>query len=287
MNGAGLEMWREQAPAKVNLVLHVGTRRPDGLHELCSLFASVDLVDDVEVEPSSSGRDEVECSPPLDGPNLAAAALDAYREATGPRPDPLPPLRVRIAKRIPVAAGLGGGSADAAAVLRAANALAGAPLDAAALRQLGARLGADVPSQVEPGHALVSGAGEAVERVGLPPMAFVLMPAERGLSTRDVYAEADRIGATRAALDRERVGALAALPLEQLAGAIENDLEAAAVSLRPELESTRAELIARGALAARVSGSGPTVFGVFADDGAARVAAGDLSRAVVARLRNN
>src|SRR6185503_10682588 len=106
----------------------------------------------------------------------------------------LPPLQVTIDKRIPVAAGLGGGSADAAAALRAANELAGRPADAAGLRALGARLGADVPSQIEPRHALVTGAGEGVEPVELPPMTLLLVPDEDGLSTADVYAQADALG---------------------------------------------------------------------------------------------
>ena len=271
----------QAAPAKVNLVLHVGERRAEGLHELCSLFASVDLADGVSVGPSASGRDEVDCVPPIDGPNLAESALDVFRRAV---PNgALPPLRVRIDKRIPVAAGLGGGSADAAAVLRAANELAGHPLDAMALRGLGAALGSDVPSQIEPGHALVTGVGELVEPVELPPMTLVLVPAGRGLATGDVYA--DRIGATRQALDPSGVRALADLPLDRLALAMENDLEAAAVSLRPELDAVRAELLEPGALAARVSGSGPTVFGVFATPGAARAAAAAIPRATVAALR--
>ena len=272
----------EPAPAKVNLVLHVGERRDDGLHELCSLFASIDLADGVTVGPSPSGRDEVECIPPIDGPNLAASALGAFRQEAAPA---LPPLRVRIDKRIPVAAGLGGGSADAAAVLRAANDLAGRPLDGAALRELGARLGSDVPSQIEPAHALVTGAGEIVEPVRLPPMTLVLVPAEQGLATGDVYTEADRIGATRQRLDPSGVRALANLSLDQLAQAMENDLEAAAMSLRPELDAVRAELLDWGALAARVSGSGPTVFGVFASPAAARAAAAGIARATVAALR--
>jgi 4-diphosphocytidyl-2-C-methyl-D-erythritol kinase len=112
-------MIRETAPAKVNLVLHVGPRRSDGLHELCSLFASLELADELAVEPAA--QDEVVC-PGVHGPNLAQRAIDAYRAAAGAAE--LPPLRVTIHKRIPVAAGLAGGSADAAAVLRAANKIA-------------------------------------------------------------------------------------------------------------------------------------------------------------------
>ena len=199
-------MIRERAPAKVNLVLQVGDVRADGLHELCSLFASLDLADDVTVERRPDGADEVVCAG-VDGPEPRHAA-----RSTSCAPSSTATCRrcaVTIDKRIPVAAGLGGGSADAAAVLRAANAIAGAPLDDDALRAIGARIGADVPSQIEPRHALVTGAGEHVEPLDLPPMALVLVPQDEGLSTADVYREADRIGSTRARLDPDAVRALA------------------------------------------------------------------------------
>jgi 4-diphosphocytidyl-2-C-methyl-D-erythritol kinase len=269
-------MITEVAPAKVNLVLHVGPRRDDGLHDLCSLFASLELADDVKVEPSE--RDEVVC-PGVSGPNLAAAAITAFR-AAAPEAE-LPPLRVTIEKRIPVAAGLGGGSADAAAVLRAANALAGRPLDPPALRRVGLGLGADVPSQVEPRHALVTGAGEGVEPVGLPEMALLLVPAGEGLSTGAVYAEADRLPSTRAHLDPAALRQLARAPLATLAHAMENDLEAAALSLRPELARTLSKLDEAGALAARISGSGPTAFGVFASSAEADFAAASFADDVI------
>jgi 4-diphosphocytidyl-2-C-methyl-D-erythritol kinase len=247
----------ERAPAKVNLLLHVGPRRSDGLHELCSLFASIDLADIVTVEQADA--DEVRC-PGVDGPNLALAAIELFRAEASLD---LPPLRVAIDKQIPIAAGMGGGSADAAAVLRAANQLAGSPLDADGLRALGARLGADVPSQVEPRHALVTGAGEGVEPVELHPMTLLLLPDQAGLSTAEVYAQADALGTTRERLDPDHARAVAARPLLELAAALENDLEEAAVSLRPELSARMDALRAAGALTARVTGSGPTVFGVF------------------------
>jgi 4-diphosphocytidyl-2-C-methyl-D-erythritol kinase len=274
-------MIRETAPAKVNLVLHVGPRRGDGLHELCSLFASLELADDVTLEPAAA--DEVVCAG-VAGPNLAQAAIESFRAAVGGE---LPPLRAVIDKRIPVAAGLGGGSADAAAVLRAANSMAGAPLTEGELRALGARIGADVPSQIEPRHALVTGAGERVEPVELPEMALVLVPAADGLSTADVYAEADRIPSTRAHLDPQQVRALAAAPLAALARGMENDLEAAALSLRPELARTLAALSDAGALAALISGSGPTAFGVFPTVAEAEAAAEALPDAIVTRLRGS
>jgi 4-diphosphocytidyl-2-C-methyl-D-erythritol kinase len=262
----------ERAYAKLNLVLHVGRPRPDGLHPICSIFASVDLADDVYAEPAAA--DTVDC-PGVEGPNLAAAALAALREHV----PSLPPLGVRIEKRIPVAAGLGGGSADAAAVLRAANRLAGDPLDLPALRHIAATLGSDVPSQVEPRHALVGGVGEIVEPVELPPLVAVLVPQPSGLATAAVYAELDRMHGWREALDADRVRALAA------SASLENDLQPAALSLRPELAGVLDELRAAGALGALVSGSGPTCFGLFADRAAAGAAAARMPGALLAPLR--
>jgi 4-diphosphocytidyl-2-C-methyl-D-erythritol kinase len=271
----------ETAPAKLNLVLQVGRVRDDGLHELASLFASLELADAVAVETAPAAPDEV-IAPGVEGPNLAQTAIDELRAALGGE---LPPLRVAIEKRIPVAAGLGGGSADAAAVLRAANRIAGDPLGTSELRRLGARIGADVPSQIEPRHALVTGAGEHVEPIELEPLPVVLVPAAAGLSTAAVYAEADRIPTTRERLDPDGLRALAAAPAAELAARLENDLERAALSLRPELEETLAAVRDSGALAARVTGSGPTVFGVYADSAAAAAAAERLPGAIVTRLR--
>ena len=271
---------RERAYAKVNLLLHVGPARADGLHEICSLFASVDLADDLLVT-RGAGADSVDC-PGVEGPNLVATALAAFRRETGAQ---LPPLRVSISKRIPVAAGLGGGSADAAAALRAANDLSGRSLEAARLRALGAAIGADVPSQVEPRHALVSGAGERVAPIALPAMALLLVPRGPGLRAGEVYAEADRLGLPRAALDAERIRELATAPLETLAAGLESDLEAAVLSLRPQLERPLAALRGAGAMAALVTGSGPTLFGVFSDRAAAVAAAARVPGGVVSMVR--
>jgi 4-diphosphocytidyl-2-C-methyl-D-erythritol kinase len=275
----------ETANAKVNLVLRVGPPRDDGLHPLCSLFAALDLADEVIVEPggevappsdAASGaataivEDEVIC-PGVAGDNLAAAAAAAFRAAVPGAG--LPPLRIEIRKRIPVAAGLGGGSADAAAVLRAANEIAGSPLGTDGLRELAARLGSDVPSQVEPGHALVSGVGERVERVDLPAMTLVLVPQGEGLSTAAVYAELDRIGGHAGDLEAAPLRPLARRPVADLAAGLANDLQPAALSLRPELADAVDALRAAGALGAQVSGSGPTTFGVFTDRATAERAA--------------
>ena len=242
-------MIRERAPAKVNLVLQVGARRADGLHEICSIFASLKLEDELTFLASEDGDDNVRC-PGVEGPNLVDAALKLFRERVD---SGLPGLDVSVEKRIPVAAGLGGGSADAAAALRAANELAGRPLDTADLRALSAELGADVPSQIEPRHALVTGAGEYVEALKLPAMGLVLVPNETGLSTADVYREADRLGSTRQDLEPDRLRELAEGPLP--------------------------------ALAAGVSGSGPTAFGVFSGPAMAERAAAAVEGAIATRLK--
>jgi 4-diphosphocytidyl-2-C-methyl-D-erythritol kinase len=267
------------APAKLNLCLFLGPRREDGLHELCSLFEPLALADAIEV--SEADRDEVICAG-VEGENLAARALAGLRE----RGWEGPPLRIEIEKRIPVAAGLGGGSADAAAVLRLArDPAAGVDGPVPDLEELAAELGADVPSQLVPSLALVRGAGERVARLPDPePHAVVLLPGGGGLSTAEVFAEADRLGLGRSA---EQLEALAqrlltaagagASPLDY-AELLENDLEPAARSLRPDVGEALGALREAGAPLALLTGSGPTAFGLFADLAAARDAAGRIDR---------
>jgi 4-diphosphocytidyl-2-C-methyl-D-erythritol kinase len=260
------------APAKLNLCLYLGAPRDDGLHELCSLFEPLALADLVEVTPAAG--DEVVC-PGVEGENLAARALTALRERGWDRE----PLRIEIEKRVPVAAGLGGGSGDAAAVLRLA---AGEVAD---LPRLAAELGADVPSQLRPSLALVGGAGERVEPLPEPAEhAAVLLPGGGGLSTAAVFAEADRLGLGRSAAELDELAAR----LREVAGAgasplaypelLVNDLEAAALSLRPDIGDALRGLLEVGAPVAVLSGSGPTAVGLFPDLAAARAAAASLDR---------
>ena len=274
-------MLRELAYAKLNLVLHVGARRADGMHPVCSLIASIDLADEVIAEPKDAGEDTVECEG-VAGDNLAARALAEFRSRAG---NELPPLAITIRKRVPVAAGLGGGSADAAAALRMANEIAGRPLGHEELVRIAAGLGSDVPSQLDPRHALVQGAGERIEPVALPSLAAVLLPDDDGLSTAAVYAELDRLEGARGALDPAPLHGLAGSTREELSNALENDLQPAALSLRPDLQDRLDALVSAGALGAAVSGSGPTCFGLFADREAAEDAAGRLPGALVTELR--
>ena len=256
-----------RAPGKVNLSLFVGAPRHDGLHPLVSVVQAVSLADELTLSPAASGAtgDEVLCAG-VDGPNLAARALAAFREATG---WDAPPQRLEIVKRVPVSAGMGGGSADAAAALRlAAHAAGGAP--AALLHELAVALGADVPSQLEPGRVLMSGAGEHVEPLPRPaPFGLAIVPSAATLSTPEVYRAFDRLGGARSPAELER--AAAAARAGEPPPAV-NDLEAAARALCPAIDPVLADVRAAGARAAMVSGSGPTVFGLFDTPAAARVA---------------
>jgi 4-diphosphocytidyl-2-C-methyl-D-erythritol kinase len=258
------------APAKLNLCIYLGPRRADGLHELCSIFQPLALADRVVL--ADAERDEVVCDG-VEGPNLAAAALERLRAAGWSRS----PLRVEIEKRIPVAAGLGGGSADAAAVLR----LAGSGIDD--LAGLAAGLGADVPSQLDPRLALVSGAGERIEPLPAPgDFGVVMIEGEAGLDTAAVYREADSLGLGREPAELERLAG----ELRRAAGAgtspleyselLVNDLEQAAVSLQPEISEALEALREAGAGRALVAGSGPTAVGIFEDVVAADAAAAAL-----------
>jgi 4-diphosphocytidyl-2-C-methyl-D-erythritol kinase len=257
------------APAKLNLCLFVGPTREDGLHELASLFEPLELADELSIDDAEGPGDEVVVEG-VEQPDLAGRALAALRKAGWQRP----PLRIEVRKRVPVAAGLGGGSADAAAVLRLARG------EVEGLRAIASSLGADVPSQLDPRPCLVGGAGELVEPIPPPgEHGVVLIPAEDGLSTAEVYDEADRLGLPRGEGEIEayrrklRDATVAgASPLAYPENLI-NDLQDAALSLRPEVGAALESLLEAGAERALVTGSGPTAFGLFADRAAADAAA--------------
>lgn len=285
---------RALAPAKVNLGLFLGpTRTGDGRHELVTVMQSISLADEVTLEdaPSGAREDEVLC-PGVPGPpeeNLAATALRTFRAATG---WDAPPVRLRIVKRIPVAAGLGGGSADAAAALRLARHASGVG-DEQLLRLLASELGADVPAQVSPGRWLASGAGEELEELPPPrwPFGVIVLPLERSLSTAEVYAEADRLELGHPEqLIAERRSELAAAfehgaPLPAASELLHNDLQRAAVSLCPEIGDVLREARAAGADPVLVSGSGPTVLGMFAGGDAMGAEALERAERAAAALR--
>jgi 4-diphosphocytidyl-2-C-methyl-D-erythritol kinase len=270
---------REIARAKVNLTLSVLGRRPDGYHEIESLVAFADFGDVVLLEHGP--KSDVTVSGPfaaaIDGPNLLERALLLLREAE-------PGLRlgaVSLEKNLPVAAGLGGGSADAAALLRAVR-RANAPVaDQVPWDEIAARLGADVPVCLASKAAVIAGIGEWVEPLALelPPMFAVLANPRQALPTAAVYRalSASPVPALRRPLTAPAF--FAGLdPLIKHMRARGNDLERPATSLLPviaDLKSALAEL--PGCLHAALSGSGPTCFGIFADEPGATNAAAQLA----------
>ncbi|MFI7579595.1 4-(cytidine 5'-diphospho)-2-C-methyl-D-erythritol kinase [Kocuria kalidii] len=287
---------RASAPGKVNLFFAAGPPRPDGYHDVASLYCAVGTGEtvtatptrhtgttvDVAAVPGSLVAQQIERGTfsldavPRDGSNLAVRAARAVLERFPVLPGG---LHLRIDKAVPVAGGMGGGSADAAAALTAVNRLAarvsGEPaLDDDALLRLAAGLGADVPFALTGGAAVGTGTGARLRPVAVgAPLHLVLVAAEAGLSTPAVYAELDRLRAHRdvapprlpAGLE-ELLGAGAAAELAPL---LDNDLQAAALSLAPRLQPVLAAGAAAGALASLVSGSGPTVAHLVADAAAA------------------
>ena len=272
----GLTALHDRAPAKVNLCLFIGPSREDGRHELVTVFQPIGLADDVALEPGGLGAaaDRVIC-PGVEGENLAAVALQRFRERTGWSGAP---VRLTIEKRIPIAAGMAGGSADAGAALRLA-ARAAAIEDDLLLRRIAAELGADVAAQVRPGRYLATGAGERLTPLPPPrPYGVLVIPSRERLSTADVYREADRQGLPRDAAELasklRQVSTMAGDLPDHL---VVNDLEPAARALCPAIDAALADARRVGARRALVCGSGPTVVGLFTDLQAARGAAARLS----------
>ena len=248
-------MRRIPVAAKINLALVVGERRDDGLHEVATVLQRVDVCDRLAVEASPTLR--------VDGfpaDTLVRAALTRLAEAAGVAPR----WRVRLWKRIPVASGLGGGSADAAAALRLANETLAEPLSRERLAEVAAATGADVPFFVEPGPKLAEGAGERLTRLDLPQDFWVVIALPRAAqksSTADVYRRFDELGASTGFADRRRalVDALAGCRRPRdFASFPPNDLAAAAGR-----SSLVDELAAAGAFRADVSGTGPALYGLF------------------------
>jgi 4-diphosphocytidyl-2-C-methyl-D-erythritol kinase len=253
------------APAKINLCLRVGERRQDGFHRVATLFAAIDLHDRLEIEPSDETVVEGFAED-----TLVRRALDALGETR----------RVRLEKRIPVAAGLGGGSSDAAAVLRAMR----GRRPVAELYQIARGLGSDVPfflSGLE--TAIGTGRGDVLQPLPDFPRSYaiVLVPSDAGLSTADVYAGCVPNPIFEAARGDLIRGVHTVHTPAEIATLVANDLEPAVLELRPELAERLDQLRSAGALAAAVSGSGPTVFGIFEDDAAARSAGARIEGSIV------
>ena len=277
-----------RAPSKVNLHLAVGDLRPDGYHDLHTVFQALSLYDGVSVVPADTlsvhvrgaGADAV----PTDSTNLAWRAAELMAERAARTPD----VAITIDKGIPVAGGMAGGSADAAATLVALDALWGLGASREDLADLAARLGSDVPFCLHGGTAIGTGRGEQLVPVlTRGTFHWVLALAKGGLSTPLVFRELDRL---RAEGEPHRIGdadavlsALGSGDAHELAPLLGNDLQAAALSLDPMLRRTLRAGVEAGALAGIVSGSGPTCAFLVEDQHAAVTVSAELAGAGVCR----
>jgi len=253
-----------RAPAKINLILRVAPPRPDGYHPVLSLMARVGIADTLALRPAPDIR--VSCAALPAGDTLVTRALALLCDAAGHDGG----FHVRIDKRIPVGAGLGGGSSDAAAALAAANDLLGAPMTPRDLLDIAGAIGSDVAFFLGPAAQIAEGRGERCRPAPpLPPAAVAIAQPADPLATGDVYAAYRGVEHLPAALPVART-------LAELAAVIENDLQPVVDRLVPGCRLLREGLLDRGALAAAVSGSGSAVFGLFATDEAARDAIVEL-----------
>lgn len=259
-------MKRAPAPAKINLALVVGPPRDDGKHEVLTVMQRIDLVDRIELDAAPALRVDG-----FRGDTLVRSALEQLAAAAGVEPR----WRVKLEKTIPVAAGLGGGSSDAATALRLANETLPEPVPADRLRQIAAGIGADVPFFLVDGPQLGAGDGSELTSVDLPQdfWVVVLLPRDaRKSSTADVYAEFDRRNGAVGWDDRRQalLDALAGVTSpHDLAALPQNDLASSPLA---------AELRAAGAFRADVSGAGPALYGLFAERADAEAARRSLGR---------
>ncbi len=266
-------MMRIRAYAKINLTLDVLRKRKDGYHDLCSIMHSIDLYDTVELEKLDGV--EVECDPPLPEDSAAYRAARAYMALTGCG------ARIRISRSIPDEAGMGAASADAAAVLAGLDRMYGL-LPIERLYKLAAMIGADVPFCLMQGCALAEGIGDILTPLARIPMALLIVKGGRGISTKSLFSglklpvpHPDTVAAIRA---------VKAGDVRALSGCMFNALEAVAVLEAPEIGALKARLLASGALAATMTGSGSAVVGVFASYGDAESAAPHFADCAFNRL---
>jgi 4-diphosphocytidyl-2-C-methyl-D-erythritol kinase len=256
-----------EAHAKLNVFLRVLGRRDDGYHELESLVLPISLADHLTVAPadrltvSVKGAEQLASAVPAGGLNLAlvaALALGDACEGGG--------AAIEIDKRIPVAAGLGGGSADAAAALFALNELWGCDLDPATLTEIGARVGSDVPALLAGEPVLMHGRGESLAPVAIVSTSWVLVPLAFRVRSPDAYRWWDEGGASSGPDPEPLLAAAASGDVATLGSLLFNDLEAVVSGRHPEIADARRALLDAGALGAVMSGSGSSVAGLAADE---------------------
>lgn len=260
------------APAKVNVALYVGPPDITGFHPLLTAFQALDLWDELTASPAGTMSIDISAdfdvsTIPLDRENLVWRAHDLLSEHVAP----LPPTHFAITKRIPVAGGMAGGSADAAAATIALAQLYELDTDTSNLRDICRALGSDVPFSLVGGSAVGRGRGDVLEPLRTDhPLALVIVPSDHTLSTPEVYRRLDEIRADDDVvlpdhLSDDFLHAWRAGDAEALAPLMHNDLQVAALSMLPELQRTLDDIVSLGALASMVSGSGPTVVGLARD----------------------
>ena len=265
-----------KAHAKINLLLDVVGIRPDGYHELKTVMQTLALCDDLILEPAPEINVTVVGANLTAGPeNLVYQAADLLRKRTGYRGG----AAVRLIKRIPLAAGLAGGSADAAAALCGLNKMWGLGLGIDELALLGAELGSDVPFCLWGGTALCQGRGELVTPLpGLPAAGVLLVKPCFGVGTADVYRRYDTLSRPGHPDSLELLAAVKNVDLSGVAKNLGNSLEAVTSAMHPEIGMIKDEIVSTGATGVLMSGSGPTVFGLYADLPSAVQAAGTIKK---------
>jgi 4-diphosphocytidyl-2-C-methyl-D-erythritol kinase len=275
---------RRRARAKLNVFLRVISRRDDGYHELESLVVPLSLADDVTVSPAARLHVEVVDAAngggatgiPTVGPNLALVAALALAESCGGSRG----AEIRIAKRIPVAAGLGGGSADAAATISALNELWECGLDRTTLLEIGAHVGSDVPAMLARGPVLISGRGDRLEDVEVPELWWIVVAMPFGVRSPDAYRWWDETSPESRSDTREQLEAARHGDVERLGPLLFNDLERPVFERHPELADMKRRLVEAGALGAVMSGSGSSIAGLARDGSHARDLVAAFERAV-------
>lgn len=254
-------MLYEKAPAKINLTLDVLHKRPDGFHEVEMIMTTVDLADRVWIRPTDNGRIIIKASErfvPSDRKNLAYQAAELLQRQYGIREG----VEITLEKSIPVAAGLAGGSSDAAATLRGLNRLWNLRLGADELATLGARIGSDVSFCVHGGTALATGRGEIIRNLPAPPNCWVILAKPAiSVSTGDIYGNLD-LSTVNHPETSSMIEALGAGDYDKMCQSVGNVLEGVTMDLHPQVVVLKEQMKKFGADAVLMSGSGPTVFGL-------------------------
>ena len=256
----------EPAYAKVNLTLDVLGKRDDGFHDIKTVMQTISLRDDIEIDVGTGKPWVLTCDKegvPCDETNLAWKAAKLFEEVTG---KDLGGIEIRITKRIPSQAGLGGGSADAAAVLRALNEHCGAPLSIGALAELGGQIGSDIPFCVIGGTCMCEGRGERLRKLpNMPECVFVVCKPEFGVSTPELYKKIDSVAIPKRPDNNAMEGALLAGDLGKVAEQVYNVFDPLVTEEHLEMNYIKSIMNSYGALAYQMTGSGSAVFAMMPD----------------------